>query len=171
MPVNVPEWVSIAVTLLSGGIVAYGIRQFWSGYKLKKALKSEIHSMKGLENCMNSMVSRQTSPSNKPLTPSDVPPVGSIPTNIYEANIGQLGLLRRGDLSKIVEFYSDVLRYKAIIASVRAGEDIPEADENDFYTSIQSLEERRQSLFGENWMQGDEQESVIARLFGRILKG
>lgn len=149
---NVPAWLSVAGTLLSGGIVAYAVRQVWSGHKLKKALKTEIESMKGLKNCRDSMNSRQSSPSDKPLSPSDVPPGGSIPTTIYESNVGRLGLLRRGDLQKIVAFYSDVLRYKSIIIAIRSGEDIPEPDQDDFYDSIASLESRRQSLFGEGWM-------------------
>lgn len=153
---NVPAWLSIAGTLLSGGIVAYAVRQVWSGHKLKKALKTEIESMKGLENCKNSMNSRRSPPSDKPLSPSDVPPEGSIPTTIYEANVGQLGLLRRGDLQKIVEFYSDVLRYKSIITAVRSGEEIPEPDQNDLYDSIGSLESRRHSLFGDGWMDSSE---------------
>jgi hypothetical protein len=153
---TVPAWLSVAGTLLSGGLVAYAVRQFWSGYKLKKALKTEIESMKGLESCKNSMKSRQSSPSDKPLSPSDVPPEGSIPTTIYEENVGRLGLLRRGDLQKIVDFYSDVLRYKSIIIAVRKGEDIPEPDQDDLYDSIASLESRRQSLFGEGWMHNSE---------------
>lgn len=147
---------SVAGTLLSGGLVAYAARQVWSGHKLKKALKTEIESMKGLENCKNSMNSRQSPPSDKPLSPSDVPPEGSIPTTIYEANVGRLGLLRRGDLQKIVKFYSDVLRYKSTITAVRSGEDIPEPDQDDLYDSIAELESRRQSLFGEEWMDSSE---------------
>ncbi|WP_380680613.1 hypothetical protein [Salinigranum sp. GCM10025319] len=160
MPTTVPAWVSIAATLLGGGILAYGVRQVWSGHKLKKALKAEIQSMKGLENCKNSMNSRKSPPSDKPLSPSDVPPAGSIPTTIYESNVGQLGLLRRKDLTDVVEFYSDVLRYKAIITAVRSGDDIPEPDQKDLYDSISSLEDRRQSLFGKDWMPDTEDDGT-----------
>lgn len=156
---NVPAWLSVAGTLLSGGLVAYAVRQVWSGHKLKKSLKSEIESMKGLENCKNSMNSRQSAPSDKPLSPSDVPPEGSIPTTIYEANVERLGLLRRSDLQKIVEFYSDVLHYKATITAIRSGEDLPEPDQKDFYNSIASLESRRQSLFGDRWMDSAEDDN------------
>ena len=156
MPTIVSAWISIAATLLGGGILAYGVRQVWSGHKLKKALKAEIQSMKGLENCKNSMNSRKSPPSDKPLSPSDVPPAGSIPTTIYESNVGRLGLLRRKNLADIVDFYSDVLRYKAIITAVRSGEDIPEPDQKDLYDSISSLEHHRQSLFGEDWMLNSE---------------
>lgn len=115
--------------------------------------------MKGLENCKNSMNSRQSAPSDKPLSPSDVPPEGSIPTTIYEANVERLGLLRRSDLQKIVEFYSDVLHYKATITAIRSGEDLPEPDQKDFYNSIASLESRRQSLFGDRWMDSAEDDN------------
>jgi len=149
---TVPAWISIAATLLGGGILAYAVRQVWSGHKLKKALKAEIQSMKGLKNCKNSMNSRKSSPSDKPLSPPDVPPAGSIPTTIYESNVDRLGLLCRQDLTDVVGFYSDVLRYKAIITAVRSGEEIPEADQKDLYDSISSLEHRRQSLFGKSWI-------------------
>ncbi len=116
--------------------------------------------MKGLENCKNSMNSRKSPPSDKPLSPSDVPPAGSIPTTIYESNVGQLGLLCRQDLTDVVEFYSDVLRYKAIITAVRSGEDIPEPDQKDLYDSISSLEHRRRSLFGGDWMPDTEDDGT-----------
>lgn len=162
MSTTIPAWVSIAATVLGGGILAYAVRQVWSGHKLKKALKTEIQSMKGLKNCKNSMNSRKSSPSNKPISPSDVPPAGSIPTNIYESNVGRLGLLRRQDLIDVVEFYSDVLRYKSIITAVRSGEDIPEPDQKDLYDSISSLEHRRQTLFGKNWIPDSEDDGNAA---------
>lgn len=59
---------------------------------------------------------------------------------IYEENVERLGLLRRKDLKKIVGFYSDVLRYKSIISAVRAGEEIPESDQNDLYDTISKIE-------------------------------
>lgn len=160
---NAPEWLSLAATLLSGGIIAYAVRQFWSGHKLKKALKTEIESMNGLQNCKNSMNSRKSAPSNKPLTPSDVPPEGSIPTMIYEENVERLGLLRRKDLKKIVGFYSDVLRYKSIISAVRAGEEIPEPDQNDLYDTISKIENRRQSLFGQHWISDNRDDGLRDR--------
>ncbi|AGB14700.1 hypothetical protein Halru_0046 [Halovivax ruber XH-70] len=38
------------------------------------------------------------------------------------------------------------------MSSIRAGEDIPDPDQMDLYQSIGDLENRRQSLFGENWI-------------------
>lgn len=108
--------------------------------------------MNGLKNCKDSMNFRRSPPSDKELVPSDVPPEGSIPTIIYELNVERLGLLRRNDLKTMVEFYSDVLRYKAIVAAIRAGEEVPEPDQKALYESVGGLEDRRQSLFGDGWI-------------------
>lgn len=149
---SVPPWISFAATLLSGGVIAYIIRQIWTGIKLKRAIKAEISSMRGLKNCSDSMAARGSSPSSSDITPSEVPPAGTIPTIIYEANVSRIGVLRWKYLSRVVKFYSDTLHYKSIINAIRSEEEVPEADQRDLYNSIGELEEKRQSLFGKGWL-------------------
>lgn len=108
--------------------------------------------MAGLKTCSGAMASRDRLPSSEELKPSEIPPIGTIPTVIYESNIGRLGLLKSGELTKLVEFYSKVLHHKAIIDAIRKNEDVPEPDQQDLYKSIQDLEEHRQHLFGDCWM-------------------
>lgn len=152
MSVDIPSWVPIAVTLLSGGLVVYIVRQIWERRKLQDALKTEIRSMKGLETCSTAMQSRTRSPSNEPLKPSDVPPSGTIPTIIYESNISRLGLLKSDELTDLVEFYSQVLHHKAIIDAIRQDEDVPEPDQEELYDAVTALEQQRQQLFGDGWI-------------------
>ena len=149
---QLPEWLKIAVTLFSGGVGAYLIRQIVEGHKLKKSLKVEISGMHGLETCKNAMESRDRKPSNEELGPKEVPSAGSIPTQIYESNVSRLGLIGSDDLENIVEFYSSVLYYKSIMEDIREGKDVPGPDQDDLYESIGDLEEQRQNLFGEGWM-------------------
>jgi len=111
--------------------------------------------MKGLETCSTAMQSRTRSPSNEPLKPSEVPPSGTIPTMIYESNIGRLGLLKSDELTDIVQFYSQILHHKAIINAIRQDENVPEPDQEDLYDSITTLEQQRQHLFGDSWMDDD----------------
>lgn len=149
---NIPSWVKIAISLISGGLGAYIVRQFIERWKLKKSLKSEIKEMSGLERCKQAMQNRNRKPSNENLKPEEIPPEGSIPTNIFEANVQRLGLLKSKDLENVVGFYSRVLYYKSIIKEIRSGKDVPDPDQNDFYESIATVEERRQKLFGKEWM-------------------
>lgn len=152
---SVPPWISFAATILSGGVIAYIVRQVWTGVKLKRAIKAEVSSMRGLKNCSDSMATRGSSPSSSDITPSEVPPAGTIPTIIFEANVNRIGVLRWKDLSRLVEFYSDALHYKSIINAIRSGAEVPEADQRDLYNSIGELEDTRQSLFGEGWIEDE----------------
>lgn len=98
------------------------------------------------------MESRTRSSSNEPLKPSEVPPSGTIPTIIYESNIGRLGLLKSSELTDIVEFYTQVLHHKAIIDAIRQDQNVPEPDQEDLYDSITTLEHQRQHLFCDDWI-------------------
>lgn len=149
---GIPDWLSIAVTLFSGGVGAYLLKQLIERRKLKRGLQSEISYMNGLETCKRSMESRDHKPSNQELSPNEVPPVGTIPTQIYEQNVGRLGILKSDDIEKIIQFYSQVLYYKAVIADIRGGVEVPDPDQDDLYDSIPDLETKRRNLFGEGWL-------------------
>lgn len=156
---SVPEWFQLAVTLFSGGVGAYLVRQFVERIKLKKAIQAEVGGMDGLISCKRALRNREAKPSERAITPKEVPSPGTIPTQVYEANIDRIGLLKSEDLGKVVRFYTDVLYYKTIIGDIREGNEVPEPDQNDLYDSIAVLEERRQSLFGDGWLEDDSRES------------
>lgn len=53
---------------------------------------------------------RDNSPTNTELASKEVPRPESIPTKVYEENIGNVGLLT--DVEDLTSFYTDVIRYK-----------------------------------------------------------
>ena len=132
----------IFATLLSG-VVVYAVRQHYERRKLEKALRTELEHMTGLEECADSLER-----SSSPLNPDEVPPGQSISTSVYDANAARLGLLNSEDLTEVVEFYSKLARYKAVMDSVRSGE-VLEADEDDLCDSIGEVESKRQTLIKE----------------------
>ncbi|WP_155118224.1 hypothetical protein [Halorubrum sp. T3] len=148
-----PEWLKIAATVVGSGFGAYILRQWFERVKLRRALKSEIRRMEGLEVCANSMSDRKKPSASVDIAPKEVPQEGSIPTRVYENNLQRLGLLSPESINKIVEFYSDVLRYKSTISRIRKGEDVPEPDQNALYEDINDVEETRQNLFGKDWLE------------------
>lgn len=149
---GLPEWFKIAATVVGSGVGAYLLRQLVERVKLKKALKSEIQRMEGLKKCANSMSDRNKPSASTDIAPKEVPQEGSIPTRVYENNLQRLGLLSSDEINKIVDFYSDVLRYKSTMSRIRKGEDVPEPDQNSLYEDINGVEKKRQGLFGEDWL-------------------
>lgn len=129
----------IFATLLSG-VIVYLFRQHWERKKLKKALKTELEHMSGLEECADSL-----DRASLPLNEDEIPPGDSISTAVYDGNAARLGLLKSDELTDVVEFYSELVRYKGIMNSLRDG-DVPEADESDLHDSIGEVEEKRKDL-------------------------
>lgn len=150
----IPNWLPIAATVLTGGLATYMVRQRVERNKLLKALKSEIRGMTGIETCKNTMNSRgkPSASTEDYLKPKEMPPTESIPTLVFEANVGRIGLLKSEEIQKVVQFYTRVLNYKGIISSVRANNDLPEVDQNELWDEIDDLANERNSLFGEDWL-------------------
>lgn len=153
----IPDWLRIAAVLLSGGVVTYLIRLWVGRVKLKRALKTEIRGMTGIKECSKTMSGREkpSSSTGAGIQAKDMPSNESIPTQIYDENIQDLGLLGSGDLECIVEFYTKVKRHKSTISAIRAGEEVPEPDMNDLWEDIEELETQRQELFGKGWIKND----------------
>ncbi|UTF52787.1 hypothetical protein [Natronosalvus rutilus] len=150
----IPNWLRIAVTVLSGGLATYLVRQQVERKKLLRALKSEIRGMSGIETCKDTMNARgkPSASTEDYLKPKEMPPTESIPTLVFESNVDNIGLLKPNDIQKIVGFYTKVLNYKGIISSVRSGDSIPEVDQNELWDEIEDLADDRNSLFGEGWL-------------------
>lgn len=172
----IPNWLRIAATVLTGGLATYLVKQRVERIKLLRALKSEIRGMNGIETCKDTMNSRDmpSASSADYLKPKEMPPTESIPTLVFEANVDNIGTLKSDEIQKIVQFYTKVLNYKGTISSVRAGEDVPEADQNELWEEIEDLADERNSLFGENWLddsstmnssEADERTSLFRRIW------
>ncbi|WP_439026085.1 hypothetical protein [Haloarchaeobius sp. DT45] len=141
--------VGVLVSFLAA-VLVYAAKQNWERRKLKRALVTEIQEMEGIESCAKQM-NRVSSPPTRQLSEDDVPSPGSIPTTIYESNALDIGLLGgfSNDDSELVEFvelYSQVLRYKAIIADIRSGGETSNSDQEDLYDNIGDVSEKRDDL-------------------------
>jgi len=144
-----PDSTAVGVVLsIIAAIVVYSIRQYWEKKKLKRALIQEVSQMEGIEKCANHM--EQIDPPAHDISPDDVPAAASIPTTVYESSaqkIGLLGGLLSGEeLEQAIEFYSEVLRYRGIIAKIGDGQDVSDSDLEDLYDSISDLAERRSEI-------------------------
>ncbi len=102
--------------------------------------------MDGLKQCANQM-NRVSEPASRDLKPEDMPATGTIPTVIYENNAGNVGLLKTwrnpAELSDVVSFYSEVLRYKSIIQRIGEGEEVSNTNQEDLYDHIETISEVR----------------------------
>jgi hypothetical protein len=144
--------VGIVVTFVSA-LLVYSARQFWEKRKLKRALLTEVKHMKGIKECAKQM-ERIDEPPGRQLRPEDVPAGDSIPTVVYEQSALKIGLLGsvlnrfrdNSELENAVKFYSQVLRYKAIINSISSGEEVSNTDQEDLYDSIEDVAATRNRI-------------------------
>lgn len=144
--------VGVLVSFVSA-ILVYSARQVWEKRKLRRALLTEIKQMEGIGDCADQM-NRIDEPPGRQLQPNDVPAANSIPTVVYEMSANRIGLLGgvlntirgRPELENAVEFYSRVLRYKAIVNSISNDEEVSNTDQEDLYDEIQGLSEWRQRI-------------------------
>lgn len=136
-------------------IAAVAIRFLLTRIKLKRAIKSEVYKMNGIERCADAMRERENSPTHSELTSKEVPRPESIPTKVYEENIGNVGLLT--DVGDLTSFYTDVIKYKKLIREIRNENDVPQTDQQRLYDNIEEVENKRQKLFGENWIENFDQ--------------
>lgn len=144
--------VGVLISFVSA-ILVYFARQIWEKRKLRRALLTEVQQMEGVKDCADQM-ERVDEPPGRQLQPDDVPAGNSIPTVVYETSANKIGLLGgifnslRGtsELENAVKFYSQVLRYKAIINSISNGEKVSHTDQEDLYDKIGDLAEWRQRI-------------------------
>ncbi|WP_331234853.1 hypothetical protein [Natronorarus salvus] len=139
--------VGIIVTFLSA-ILLYFVKQEWEKRKMRKALLIEVKNMKGLAQCADSM-DRINKPPGYTIKPKDVPAPGTIPTIVYEANAGELGVFQwfsNQELSTIMQFYSDVMVYKSIIHEIKSNGTVSDSDQGDLYNHIRGVSDQRDQI-------------------------
>lgn len=144
--------VGVVISFVSA-VLVYFARQIWEKRKLRRALLTEVQQMEGIKDCADQM-NRIDEPPGRQLQPDDVPAGNSIPTVVYESTAIKIGLLGgifnsiRGtsELENAVKFYSQVLRYKAIINSISNGGEVSNTDQEDLYDEIRNLSEWRQRI-------------------------
>jgi len=144
--------IGIAASVLAA-LIVYTARQVWERRKLRKALLTEVESMKGIKDCADRMEEISMDPSSRPLQAADVPSPDSIPIVMYKSNSGQIGLLGsfRGteELEEVVKFYSNVIRYRSIIRDVKNRE-ASDSDQEDLYDEIGDVSKKRNQITNSN---------------------
>jgi hypothetical protein len=140
--------IGVVVSFLSA-LLVYSARQIWEKHKLKRALLTEVEQMEGLQECADQM-GRIDEPPGRQIRPEDVPAGDSIPTVIYEQSAVKIGLLGsfvgNSELENAAQFYSKVLRYKAIIKRISDGGSVSDTDQEDLYDSIGEVAETRSRI-------------------------
>lgn len=148
--VSLGTWLGFVVTLIAS-VGVYLFRRRKQKTKLRRALISELKEqdldqvIKAV-NSSESAVPPDDNGESPELDPSELPPAGTLPTQIYTSNAGNLGILSQDEVDDIVSYYSGLLTQKAIINSIRSDEEPMTADQKELRDKISDLEDKRSSL-------------------------
>jgi hypothetical protein len=148
--VGLGTWLGFLVTITASfGVYLY--RRKNRKKKLRRALISELKEQ-DLDQVINAVNSSQSAVppddngESPELDPSELPPAGTLPTQIYTSNVGNLGILSQSEIDDIVSYYSGLLTQKAIIESIRTDNEAMAADQKELQDKITDLEDERSSL-------------------------
>lgn len=148
--VSIGTWIGFLVTLVASFGVDH-IRRERRKTKLRRALVAELEQqdldrvLKAV-NASVAAVPPGESRESLDLDPSELPPAGTLPTQIYTSNTGNLGILSEDVVTDIVEYYATLLTQKAIIQAIRSDEGAVEADQKELRDTLPGLEKRRADL-------------------------
>ena len=130
-----------------GSYILYRNRLRNNRQKLKRALAFEVSQMKKLNEAADTLEGLSSPPPESRLSASKVPPAEAFPTEVYESNTSDLGLLTDQELKDVVDFYTSMLRYKGIIDALRKDpEEVPMPDHETIADSIPELSQERDEL-------------------------
>jgi hypothetical protein len=148
--VSLGTWLGFLITLIASfGVYVYRRKQ--QKTKLRRSLTSELEQQ-DLDQVINAVNSSESAvpPDDKGEIPeldsSELPPAGTLPTQIYTSNAGNLGILSQDEVDDIVSYYSGLLTQKAIIESIRSDNEAMTADQKELRNKITDLEDERSSL-------------------------
>jgi hypothetical protein len=148
--VSLGTWLGFVVTLITS-VGVYLLRRSQQKTKLRRSLVSELEEqdldrvIKAV-NSSESAVPPDDNGESPELDPSELPPAGTLPTQIYTSNAGSLGILSQDEVDDIVSYYSGLLTQKAIINSIRSDNGSMAADQKELRDKITDLEDKRSSL-------------------------
>ncbi|GAA0524873.1 hypothetical protein [Halorubrum aquaticum] len=148
--VSLGTWLGFVVTLITS-VGVYLLRRSQQKTKLRRSLISELEEqdldrvIKAV-NSSESAVPPDDNGESPELDPSELPPAGTLPTQIYTSNAGSLGILSQDEVDDIVSYYSGLLTQKAIINSIRSDNGSMAADQKELRDKITDLEDERSSL-------------------------
>lgn len=147
---SIGTWLGFIVTVATT-LGALQVRRRHRKTKLRRALIAELeqqdlHRVINAVNASNAAVPPGESGESPELDPAELPPAGTLPTQIYASNAANLGLLSEEEVTDIVEYYSALLTQKAIIQAIRSGGDAVAADQKELCNTVPDLEEDRSGL-------------------------
>ena len=148
--VSIGTWIGFIVTLIASFGVLH-VRRERQKIKLRRALIAELeqHDLNRVITAVRASeaaVAPGETSENLELEPAELPPAGTLPTQIYTSNTGNLGTLSKNEVDDIVEYYSTLLIQKSIIRTIRSGDDAVAADRKELRDTIPSLEDDRSDL-------------------------
>jgi hypothetical protein len=148
--VSIGTWIGFIVTLIASFGVLY-VRRERQKNKLRRALIAELeqHDLNRVITAVRASetaVAPDETSENPELEPAELPPAGTLPTQIYTSNTGNLGILSKDEVDDIVEYYSTLLMQKSIIQAIRSGGGAVAADRKELRDTVPSLEDDRSDL-------------------------
>lgn len=148
--VSIGTWLGFLVTVFTSFAVLF-VRYQRRKTKLRRSLIAELEQQ-DLDRVITAVDASEAAvppngtPDNVDLDPSELPPAGTLPTQIYTSNTANLGILSAREVKDVVEYYSSVLTQKAIIRSIRSNQRTVMADQRELTETIPDLEKDRKSL-------------------------
>lgn len=148
--VSIGTWLGFIVTLIASfGVYLY--RRKHRRTKLRRALAAELDqqdldSVITAVNASEAAVPPGESSDNTELGPAELPPPGTLPTQVYTSNTGNLGILPENEVKDTVEYYSALLTQKSIIKDIRSGDGAVGADQKELRDTVPDLQDDRSEL-------------------------
>lgn len=148
--VSIGTWLGLIVTA-GTTLSALQIRRKRRKTKLRRALVAELEQQ-DLDRVINAVNASKAavppgeSNESPELNPAELPPAGTLPTQIYASNAANLGILSEEEVKDTVEYYSALLTQKSIIRSIRSGDGAVAADQKELRDAVPNMEEDRSDL-------------------------
>lgn len=148
--VSIGTWLGFIVTLIASfGVLR--VRRERQKTKLRRALVAELEQQ-DLDRIISAVTTSEAAvppgetSENPDLDPAELPPSGTLPTQIYASNAGNLGILPQDEVDDIVEYYSSLLTQKSIIQAIRSEDGAVAADRKELRDYVTDLEDNRSDL-------------------------
>lgn len=148
--VSIGTWLGFIITIVASFGVLY-VRRERQKTKLRRSLIAELEQQ-DLDRVIKTVKAAQEavppgeSSESPELDPGELPPAGTLPTQIYTSNTGNLGILSKLEVVDTVAYYSALLTQKSIIQAIRSGENTVAADQKELCDTIPDLEDDRSDL-------------------------
>lgn len=148
--VSIGTWLGFIVTVATGLLVLY-LRREHRKTNLRRSLIAELEQQDldrviAAVHASESAVPPDDSMEPTELEPPELPPAGTLPTQIYTSNAANLGILSEQEVQDTVEYYSTLLTQKAIVRAIRSGDGSMVADQKELRETVPELEDDRTSL-------------------------